>query len=288
MLSYLYMKVTICEPKGYCTGVNRAINIAINAKNEHKDLSVYVLGMLVHNNEVINMLTKKGIITIEKSEVENIPDESVVIFTAHGHETYLDEIAERKHFIVYDAICPKVHSNLTLIKNYVNERHQAVYIGQKGHPETEAALSLDKNVILYDLKNGLTQPLIDKSPLVINQTTLSILDLRNIHYEILNKYKNANIRDEICNTTRMRQQGLTQLPKDTDLILIVGDSKSSNTNRLFEIATKYNQNIECYMISNLEALDKNVIQNKNHIVIASGASTPNETIDMIANYLRKF
>ena len=278
------MKVEILQPSAYCAGVSRAISLAKQAREDHPDKGVYVLGMLVHNNYVVNSLEKYGIKTV--FDIGEIPDGEVVVFTAHGHKEYLDEIAKAKNLIIYDSVCPKVLNNIKLIKENLALGHTIIYIGQEGHQEAEACLSLSKKVILYHkniLKNY--QLINDEKPLVINQTTLNIKDISDIHKDILEAFPKARIANEICASTRLRQEALLNINKEVDLIIVVGDVNSSNTRRLLEIAIQAHPEIESVMISDEHELDERVYANKNHIVISSGASTPSDVIDDIYNVL---
>lgn len=276
------MKVEILKPKAYCAGVSNAIQLAYKAREENPDKKVYVLGMLVHNNFVVEELQKKDIqIALDINE---IPDGEVIIFSAHGHKKELDEIAKEKNLIVYDSICPKVLSNIQLIEENIKMGHNVIYIGQKGHPEAEACLSLHNKVMLYTnnlLENYQIKN--DREPLVINQTTLSILDIQDIHKAISNTIPHARIANEICGSTRLRQEAILSLEDDVDLIIVVGDSNSSNTKRLLEVAKASHPKAESIMISDASALDMSVCANKNHIVISSGASTPEDIIDAVYN-----
>ena len=286
------MEITIVEPQGYCAGVTNAINIAYKARKDYPDRDVVVIGMLVHNQEVVNELALAGIRTFYDPNKTNeemlsfISKGSVIIFSAHGHDEKLDIIAKEKGLIVYDATCPKVKNNLEIIKKELENKHQVIYIGHKNHPEALAALSISKDVLFYDMKMGMDYSIIkDTCPLVINQTTLNTVAISSIYEEIKNKLLNARVLDEICNTTRLRQEAVKNL-KDCDLIIIVGDTNSSNTKRLFEIATSSHEDSIVILISNLSELDKNVFQGINHVAIASGASTPKNVIDEIINYIK--
>ena len=281
------MKVEILKPKGYCAGVNNAIKMAIKARQENPDKEVYVLGMLVHNNFVVKYLEEHNIKSTK--DINSVPDGSVLIFSAHGHKKELNQIAEDKKLIVYDSVCPKVQSNITLIERNLKMGHQIIYIGLEGHPEAEACLSLHKEVILFSknvLKNY--QLIFDKSPLVINQTTLNYLDLKHIHEDILQSFPRARIVDEICTSTRMRQEAITKLEDDVDLIIVVGDINSSNTRRLLEISQTSHPCTQSIMISDAGELDLSLLQNKNHIVISSGASTPENIIDEVYNKILNY
>ena len=278
-------KVEMIYPQGYCAGVKNAISVAKQSKIQYPDKNIFILGNLVHNQIVIKALEKMGISTIYddfENALKELPSDSVVIFPAHGHDEKYDLIAKQRGLIVLDAVCFKVKQNAAIIKEYVSKGHQVIYIGINNHPETVACLSIDKNVILYDINKEFDFSQIkDEAPLVINQTTLNILELTHIHDEIKSHFARAIIQNEICNSTRKRQEAIVNLDKDVDLIVIVGDKASSNTNRLLEIAKSSHPNAESYLVSNVGELDKNVIINKNHIAISSGASTPTETINMV-------
>ena len=278
-------KVEMIYPQGYCAGVKNAISVAKESKNQYPDKNIFILGNLVHNQIVIKALEKMGISTIPgdfENALNNLPENSVVIFPAHGHDEKYDQIAKDKGLIILDAVCFKVKQNAAIIKDYVSKGHQVIYIGIDKHPETVACLSIDKKVRLYDINKefDFTQ-ITDDAPLVINQTTLNILEIAHIHDAIKSHFNNAVIQNEICNSTRKRQEAIVNLPDDVDLIVIVGDKASSNTNRLLEIAKASHPKAESYLVSNVGELDKNTVINKNHIAISSGASTPTETINMV-------
>lgn len=285
------MKIEVLEPKGYCSGVVNAIHIALKARKEHKDKKVYIFGMLVHNSFVTDMLSTNKIITVETtsenillkaSEVEN---ESVVVFTAHGHETFLDDVFKNKNCIIYDAVCPKVKINMNKIRSKIDEGYEVIYIGKNGHPEARAALSISDKVSLYDTNKLEKYYKTTNKIYVTNQTTLNILTLKDIYKSLSNAIPNIVIENEICSATRDRQEALYNLDSGVDLLIVVGDKKSSNTNRLFEVCKSMHPNILSIMVSNALEIDKNDIKNKNHIVISSGSSTPNEIIDEVVNYL---
>lgn len=274
------MKVEILEPKGYCAGVNHAIELAFQARKDNPDKKVFVLGMLVHNNFVVKELEDANIKCID--DINKIPNDEVIVFSAHGHNEEFDSTAKSKNLIIYDAICPKVLRNIQIIKNDLSKGHQIIYIGKEGHPEANACLSLSKKVILFNknvLKNNYL--IIDESPLIINQTTLNILEIKGIHNEILKVIPKARIANEICNATRLRQEAIKELNDDVDGIIVVGDKASSNTLRLLEIAKATHPNIESIMISDNSELKDEFLENKNHIVISSGASTPEKIINVI-------
>ncbi len=288
------MEVEILNPHGYCFGVRSAIVMAKKIKEENKDRNIYILGMLVHNEHVIKELSNLGIITIDVSpleyekEINKLHQGDILIFTAHGHDERLDTIAKNKGLIIYDAVCPIVKNNIKIIKNELKAQHQVIYIGIKNHPESYAVESIGKNVILFDnnLLNNY-QLITDTSPFVANQTTLNYIDLNEIHKDILSHFPKSRIANEICNATRFRQDCIKNLADDIDMLLIVGSNKSSNTKRLLEIANYTHPNIASYIIKDENDLINIPYQNKRHIAITSGTSTPDEIIQRVYDYLNK-
>ena len=285
------MKVELVTPQGYCAGVKNAINTALKAKQENPEKRVFVLGMLVHNKNVIDELNSNGIITLPYESDEALPKKlksgDVLIFTAHGHSDRIESLAKDKGLIIYDCTCPIVNKNIALIKNEIGDNHQVIYIGQKDHKETKAALSISEKVILFDSKSPFNyEILIDKSPLVVNQTTLNFMSLQNIHKEIKEHLPQARIQNEICAATRERQTAISNIDKNTDLIVIVGDKLSSNCNKLFEIASKNYPLSKVIMVENLKQLKKAKIDGIKKAAISSGASTPYKLVEEIENYLK--
>ena len=273
------MKITILEPKGYCAGVARAIDIALKAKKENMDKNVYILGMLVHNHHVSKLLESHGVIIA--NSLDDITPRSVIVFNADGHTAEQRRIANEKELIIYDAICPKVQSNLKKINQEIDNGHQVIYIGQHHHQETQIALSLSNQVILYDDKEGIDwSKLNDESPFVLNQTTLNSVEIINLYDDIKNHLPLARISNEICPTTRKRQEAVKNI-EGVDAIIVVGDQVSSNSKRLFEIAKTFHPNTYVVMVSDVKELPIDKLINKNHIAISSGASTPHDVIDEI-------
>lgn len=284
------MKVNLIKPQGFCSGVTKAVSIARDAKKENPDKKIYILGMLAHNNTLIKDLESEGFITLcdvdEKSSIEKLNKGDVLVFTAHGHDEKLEELARSKGLIVYDATCFKVKSNLEKIKAEIKDGHQVIYIGQKGHKETNAALAVSDKVSLYDTKLLINYYLItDKNPYVINQTTLNFYELSRYHKDILEHIPGARIEQEICAATRLRQEAVTKIESDTDLIVIVGSKMSSNSNKLFDIAKLNFKTATVVMVDDLDELKGLDISGKKKAAVISGASTPQYIVDRIHDYL---
>ena len=220
------MAITLLKPIGHCFGVLKAIEIAKKTKEQYKDKNVYVFGLLVHNEEVVKELDKLGIKTIEMNEdnalelLNKFTPNDVVIFTAHGHPQVYEDILNKNNVTYVDATCSKVKDCFNVIK----QAEEVIYIGKNHHPETVAALTMNPNAHLYDISGAPFDysQLKSDHPLVINQTTLSFLELEQIHAEIKNKLPRATFYDEICNATLLRQQAIKDLKDDVDTIIIVG------------------------------------------------------------------
>lgn len=284
------MKVSLIKPQGFCSGVTKAISIARKAKEENPGKPIYILGMLAHNNTLIEDLTKEGFITLsdvdEIESINNLHQGDVLVFTAHGHDQKVEDYAKKHGLIIYDATCFKVKENLGKIRKEIDAGHQVIYIGQNGHKEANAALAVSEKVSLYDTKLLINYYLItDENPYVINQTTLNFYELSRYHKDILEHIPGARIEQEICAATRLRQEAVTKIGKDTDLIIVVGSKKSSNSNKLFDIAKANFGNSTIYMVNDLKELCSLDLQGKKKAAVVSGASTPKYIVDDIYNYL---
>ncbi len=283
------MKVEVLEPKGYCSGVVRAIDIALKAKREHPNEKIYVFGMLVHNHETINFLKEKGIETIfetNKEAIENLQKGSVLVFTAHGHDEKIEEYVLANGLTTYDATCPVVKGNIKTIKDKLLNGYKVIFIGKKNHPETNAVLSISKDIYLFDdtlLKNNYLST--NTNIFVANQTTLNYKELLDIHNEIKATFPHAKIINEVCSTTRLRQERIRNLSKDVDLVLVVGSTSSNNTMKLYGIAKELYGD-KAILLESARDLDLQAIKNKKYAVISSGASTPIETIEAIEKLLK--
>ena len=281
------MAITLLKPIGHCFGVLKAIEIAKKTKEQYKDKNVYVFGLLVHNEEVVKELDKLGIKTIEMNEgnalelLNKFTPHDVVIFTAHGHPQAYEDILNKNNVTYVDATCSKVKDCFNVIK----QAEEVIYIGKNHHPETVAALTMNPHAYLYDI-SGVPfdySQLKSDHPLVINQTTLSFLELEQIHAEIKNKLPRATFYDEICNATLLRQQAIKDLKDDVDTIIIVGSKKSSNTMKLYELAKSLHPNKQTILINNVDELKDYQLTFKS-AVVASGTSTSIETINAVKDY----
>ena len=282
-----HMKITVLEPSGYCSGVERAMKIAIETKENNPSKNVVVLGMLVHNEDSLNTLQKHGITTIydKNSSLEELIDQinepSIVILTAHGHAKIVEEKLIKNGHSIVDATCPFVEHSFSEIKKSLIKDLYVFYIGVKNHPEANAALSISNKVILIDTKDPKIPSIDCESPLVISQTTLSRFETESICEQIKKQYPKANFLNGICNASTARQSALMNLDDDVDLIYVVGSVNSNNSKTLFNLAKKLHPNTKVLMIQNAAEINKKDLKGLSHIAISSGASTPREVIEQI-------
>ena len=278
--------ISLLKPIGHCFGVLKAIEIAKETKEKYPNKNIYVFGLLVHNEEVVKELKNNGIKTIEMNEnnavelLNKFTPDDVIIFTAHGHPLMYESILRKNNVTYVDATCKRVKDCFNIIK----EAKEVIYIGKSHHPETVAALTMNDDAHLYDIKTGFDYSVLkgDK-PLVINQTTLSFLELSDIHQEIKSHLPNAVFSDEICNATLLRQKAIKELSDDIDTIIIVGSKKSSNTMKLYDIAKSIHPSKQTVLINNVDEL-KGYNLKFNNAIIASGTSTSIETINAVKDY----
>lgn len=284
------MEIKRIVPSGYCKGVVNAINIVKKTKQEYPNENIYILGMIVHNSYVSKQMEDLGVITLEdpnlsKEELLDTIDKGVVIFTAHGISDKIKQKALDKGLICVDASCVDVLKNKDLIKSYLDKGYDVVYFGKKKHPEAEAILSLSNNIHLVSNISDIDNLNISNDNLFItNQTTMSYLEVEDMLKLIKDKYPTCIIQKEICNATSSRQLAITNI-KDGDVLYVVGDVKSNNTNKLKEIGSKYFKKV--FLISNYKEINKKDLVNENKIYVTAGASTPPILIDEVIDYLSK-
>ena len=285
------MKIEILEPFGYCAGVERAMKMALEVKKAHQDQEVVVLGMLVHNADALNELSKAGITTIfdeNKSLVElidKVDNNTIVILTAHGHSMAVEEELNRRNIDFVDATCPFVTLTENVIKKAVSENRDVLYLGKKNHPEANAALSISNKVHLIEPKNVHLKEKYT-NPLVISQTTFSESEIAQTISFIKDALKEVTVSESICQASTLRQNALKNLSKDVELIYVVGGKNSNNTKTLFEIASSTHPKAKVLMIENANDINKKDLLGLNYVAISSGASTPREITLEVENKIK--
>ena len=285
------MKIIDIKPRVYCKGVVRAIILAKKTRQEYPYETISILGSLVHNKYIVAALEKKGIKTINtpfKSRLELLDEveAGIVIFSAHGVSTEVKQAAQEKGLMYLDATCEDVQSTHDLIKEAKEKESEVIYIGKKNHPESLAVVESFDNIHFVTSIDEINQLQIDldKPLIVTNQTTLSTMEIANILNKKSEKYPHAEIINEICLATRVRQEAIIK-QQDLDALIVVGDPTSNNTAMLARIGKDQNiQNI--FRIETLHDLDLRLFKRHWTVGITSGASTPNYLTNMVVDYMK--
>lgn len=275
--------------QGYCGGVRQAIAKARKIKEENPDQKVTVLGALVHNRHVMDLLNKEGIETAESKGASRMDlldtiSSGTVIFTAHGVSSHVRKKAAARGLLAVDATCPMVLKTQQSVKEHIENGYEVFYIGMHGHPESESIYTESDHVHLItsaaDIPENVQAPVF-----VTNQTTMSILDIQDLFSAIKARYPHAVIEDEICNATRVRQEAVLNL-QGMDVLVVVGDPSSNNTRKLEETGQKAGIPITL-RIQTADELDLNAIPDGAHVAVTSGASTPGWLTDAVIEKLNK-
>ena len=284
------MKVYQIVPRGYCKGVVRAIEIA--KKYAYQD-NVYILGMIVHNQYIVDALENLGIKTIDKKgasreELLDFIDKGTVIITAHGAGNNVFKKAKAKNLNVVDATCLDVIKTHDLIKDYLSKGFEILYIGKHGHPESEGALSIDKTHIhLIETTKDIDKLNKNLNYVITNQTTMSLYDVYNLCNYAKDIIPNLTIAKETCQATTVRQEAIAKISDDVDVVFIVGDPHSNNTKKLASIASE-KANKTTYMIESVNDITLEMLKDKHIAAVSSGASTPTYLTTQVINYLKQF
>ena len=285
------MEIIVGKTAGFCYGVKRAVE---GAKEELLETTgtIYCLGEIVHNKQVVNKLQKEGMSFIEN--IENA--DSKIIFRAHGVKKEVYEMAKEKGIEVKDFTCPNVLKIHEIAEEYAKKGYSIILCGNKEHPENIGTLSYCGKSFFVIEKETEIDKIIEKikelkikNVLLISQTTYSLEKFDVIKNKLLKELKekldvNLIIKNTICKATEVRQKETEELAKKVDIMIIIGGKNSSNTKKLYEIANKNCTN--CESIETVEELDIEKIKKYNKIGIMAGASTPQESIDEVVIKLK--
>jgi len=287
------MDVVKISPRGYCYGVVDAMVLAIQtAKNLDLPRPVYILGMIVHNSHVTEAFEKEGIITLDgenRLEILDQVDKGTVIFTAHGVSPEVRKRARDKGLTTVDATCPDVTRTHDLIRDKVADHYEIIYIGKKGHPEPEGAIGIaPDHVYLIEREEEIDQLTVNSDRIVItNQTTMSQWDIRHIMNKLIQRYPQAEIHNEICLATQVRQEAVAEQAKETDLVLVVGDPRSNNSNRLAQVSEEI-AGVPAHRIADVSEIEIDWLRDVKAIGVTAGASTPTPITKEVIQYLEQF
>ena len=282
------LRVILARPRGFCAGVERAIEIVEKALDIYGP-PVYVRHEIVHNKRVVESLRTKGAVFVE--ELDDIPDDGVTIFSAHGVSEKVEQEAKRRNLPAIDATCPLVSKVHREGQNHARRGREVILIGHDGHPEVEGTRGrIPGGVHLVINPGDLSSLQIRNSKKVayVTQTTLSVDDTREVINALkqrFNKIVGPDVKD-ICYATQNRQQAVRDLANQVDLLLVVGARNSSNSNRLCEIGSE--TGIPSYLIDDAESLDPAWLANVGTVGVTAGASAPEELVQELIARLGDF
>lgn len=285
------MEIIRAEKMGFCFGVAGAINLCNNILKEKKfEENYFILGMLVHNKRVTSDMEKKGFRTLSEEDLKdkkiNLTKKDVVIIRAHGTTRQIYDILEKEKVKIYDATCIFVERIRKALIEAESRGKKIIFIGDRNHPEVKGIVSFGKDVSIVNSFEEFTKLSIDKEKeyCLLTQTTLNKELFFQIKDYVTANYTNIEIFSKICGATYERQKAVEKLAKEVDMVLIVGDNKSSNSKKLYEISESVNK--KSYLIQDLTELNCSWFDNVQKVGITAGASTPEEIILEIENKIR--
>ena len=275
------MKVFLGIPRGFCAGVVRAIDVVELALQRYPH-PVYVKHQIVHNPYVVKSLEDKGAITVE--DVDEIPEGSTVVFSAHGSPPEDFKKADRRNLNVIDATCPLVTKVHNEAQKYARDGRKLILVGHKGHQEVKGTMG-QTVMRLVDDREGVDTPQwsADTPVTVLTQTTLSVDDTKRSIERIRERFTDVIVRNDLCYATTNRQAAVKQLSRLVDLVLVIGAENSSNCNRLRDVAQ--DNGVDAYLINDPDELDPTWLEGVENVGITSGASTPESLVQAVIDAL---
>ena len=282
-------EIKLANPRGFCAGVDRAIDI-VNKALDIYGAPVYVKHEVVHNKVVVNDLKNRGAIFVE--DIDEIPDDSLVIFSAHGVSSEVEERTKTRNLNFFDATCPLVTKVHMEVRKHAKANRDIILIGHDGHPEVEGTMGRhinSENSTIYLVQNEEEAEEINvnntENLALVTQTTLSVDETKSIISILKQRFPNIDVpkKDDICYATQNRQDAVKQLALESDFMIVVGSKNSSNSNRLRELSEKCG--CKSVLIDEFADLDLEDLNNFSNISITAGASAPESRVMEIAKSL---
>ena len=281
----MIMKVALANPRGFCAGVERAIEIVERALEKH-GAPIYVRHEVVHNRFVVDDLRKKGAIFVD--ELDEIPEQSTVIFSAHGVSQSVWQQAHERNLNIFDATCPLVTKVHVEVRQYRKLGLEIILIGHHGHPEVEGTMGqTDGGIYLVENTDDVSNISVKNPEQLgyVSQTTLSMDDTAVIIAALKTRFPNiiGPKKDDICYATQNRQDAVKQLAQVCDVVFVVGSPNSSNSNRLREIAQA--QGVPAYLIDGPDEIQPQWLEGKKQAGVTAGASAPESLVAKVIERL---
>lgn len=284
------MDVVRISPRGYCYGVVDALQLAKRvAADPDTPRPIYILGQIVHNRHAVASLEEYGIISLDGADRAALLDDihsGTVIFTAHGVSPAVKRKALEKGLHCVDATCPDVTRTHELVKSLAERDFQIIYIGKKGHPEAEGVMGeAPERIHLVQSVADVAELTLPPGPVAVTtQTTLSKWDTEAIVEAIVQRYPDAEIYNELCLATQERQEAAVSQSAESDLVLVVGDVRSNNSNRLVQVVQEI-AGKPAYLIDSVNDIRPEWLQGKTRVAVTAGSSTPSRITREVIEYL---
>ena len=281
-------EIVLANPRGFCAGVDRAIEI-VEKSLEKYDQPVFVRHHVVHNKKVVEDLERKGVKFVK--EIDEIPDNAVAIFSAHGVSKTVEDEAKNRKFMYFDATCPLVTKVHLEVQRHARKGRDIILIGHKGHPEVIGTLGrhpADSDTTIYLIENyeDIEKLKINSSDIAyVTQTTLSVDETKGLIEALKIKYPQiiGPSADDICYATQNRQDAVKQLSLECEIVLVIGSKTSSNSNRLKELAEKCGT--KSFLIDDKSDININELKQAMSLGITAGASAPEEIVQEVISFL---
>jgi 4-hydroxy-3-methylbut-2-en-1-yl diphosphate reductase len=287
------MEVLKITPRGYCYGVVDAMVLARQAvRNLDLPRPIYILGMIVHNEHVVDAFSEEGIITLDgenRMQLLEQVESGTVIFTAHGTSPEVRRRAREKGLTIVDATCPDVMKTHDLIREKVAEGYEIIYVGKHGHPEPEGAIGVaPEHVHLIENEQDIAKLQFQTDKLVVtNQTTMSQWDTAHLMNQVRARFPSVEIHNEICLATQERQEAVAEQAKEVDLVIVVGDPRSNNSKRLAQVAREV-AGVTAYRVGNVTEIKREWLQGRKKVGVTAGTSTPTPVTREVIRFLELF
>jgi 4-hydroxy-3-methylbut-2-en-1-yl diphosphate reductase len=280
------LEVLLAEPRGFCAGVDRAIEIVERALRKFGP-PIYVRHEIVHNTFVVNDLKAKGAIFVD--ELAEVPPGATLVFSAHGVSRAVQDEARARGFSVFDATCPLVTKVHVEVAKLAREGYEFIMIGHKGHPEVEGTMGqLDGGIHLVEQVADVehVQPAQTERLAVVTQTTLSVDDAAEITAAVRRRFPKVREpkQQDICYATQNRQDAVKLLSRQVDVVIVVGSPTSSNSNRLAELARKLG--VPSHMVDNADELRPEWLEGRSRVGLTAGASAPEVLVQQVIDRVR--
>jgi 4-hydroxy-3-methylbut-2-en-1-yl diphosphate reductase len=281
------MRVILANPRGFCAGVNMAIDCVEQVLQSH-GAPVYVFHEIVHNKHVVDSFRSRGVTFVDT--MEEVPEGSLVVYSAHGISPEVREMARKRKLIEVDATCPLVTKVHMEVLRYARDGFTILFVGHRKHDEAVGTVgeAPDRIIVVESPEEVESVKVPDENQVAfVTQTTLSISDAQRVIDAIKKRFPDVRypVKDDICYATTNRQAAVTQISPETDLVLVIGSKNSSNSKRLVERADE--QGVPAYLIDDESEIDPAWLENKRSVLVTAGASAPEHLVTALLERLKR-